>query len=177
MTSQGQWTSNTVYYNDPKYNADMRVQMHGTYVAEVADGSELANSLETYLADQVTPILEELLPSIHYSDLPAKRAEIASTLKQRLVDDLASKGVTLKELSVAGESYKNPGFIAGFVGKAGPVLALAGLASIVLYFVGLNLKILVWIDAWGAAVGWAIRIGAVVAGVALMALSNALDDD
>jgi hypothetical protein len=48
---------------------------------------------------------------------------------------------------------------AGFV-------AIAGLASIVLNLVGYNLRILMWIDLWGDAMGWVIRIGLLVGGAA-----------
>ena len=46
---------------------------------------------------------------------------------------------------------------AGFV-------AVAGLASIVLNLVGYNLKILMWIDLWGDAMGWVIRGGLLFGG-------------
>jgi len=84
MTTQGQWTSNTVLYNDPKYNADMRVKMHGMFVAEVQPGTELAEPIEDLLAKHITPVLGELFPTIHYVDFPGKRGEIAATLKERL---------------------------------------------------------------------------------------------
>jgi hypothetical protein len=46
----------------------------------------------------------------------------------------------------------------------GGFLALAGVISIVLHFIGYNLRILIWIDRWGTGVGWGIRIGLVVVG-------------
>ncbi|HEU5076727.1 MAG TPA: hypothetical protein VFU02_21200 [Polyangiaceae bacterium] len=46
-------------------------------------------------------------------------------------------------------------------------LAFAGLMSIVLNLVGYNLRILMWIDLWGDVVGWMIRVGLLVGGVAL----------
>lgn len=49
-------------------------------------------------------------------------------------------------------------------------MALAGIISIVLHFMNMNLKILVWIDMWGPTVGWAIRIGLLVIGIALFLL-------
>ncbi len=175
MPTQGQWTSNTVHYTDPKYEADMRVKMHGTFVAEVAEGKTLSQPVEELLAQHITPILGELFPKIHYADFPAKRAEIATTIKDRLATPLGELGVTLSALDISGEIYQNQGFFAGFISKAGPVLVLAGLASIVLYFLGLNLKILAWIDVWGPTVGWALRIGAVVLGAALTFLSFKLN--
>ena len=49
----------------------------------------------------------------------------------------------------------------------GGTIALAGVASIVLAFINFNLTILMWIDAWGEGVGWAIRVGLVVLGGAI----------
>ena len=51
----------------------------------------------------------------------------------------------------------------------GGTVALAGVASIVLYFINFNLRILMWIDAWGEGVGWAIRVGLVLLGAAIWA--------
>jgi hypothetical protein len=51
----------------------------------------------------------------------------------------------------------------------GGSIALAGVVSIVLYFINFNLRILMWIDAWGEGVGWAIRIGIVLLGGAVYA--------
>ena len=50
----------------------------------------------------------------------------------------------------------------------GKYLALFGAISAALNFFNYNLKILFWIDLWGPTVGWAIRGGAILAGVALM---------
>ena len=55
--------------------------------------------------------------------------------------------------------------------KIGSYLAIAGLASIILNFLDYNLRILVWIDSWGATTGWIIRIGILVAGLALFFLA------
>lgn len=46
-------------------------------------------------------------------------------------------------------------------------MALAGIVSTLLSFVGYELRILMWIDMWGTGVGWAIRIGLIVVGAAL----------
>ena len=51
----------------------------------------------------------------------------------------------------------------------GGTIALAGVASIVLNFINFNLRILMWIDAWGDGVGWAIRVGLVLLGAAIYA--------
>jgi hypothetical protein len=50
----------------------------------------------------------------------------------------------------------------------GGFLALAGLLSIALHFFHYNLRILTWIDRWGAGAGWGIRIGLVVLGGILL---------
>jgi len=50
----------------------------------------------------------------------------------------------------------------------GRYMAIFGVASIVLSFLGYNLRLLMWIDMWGETVGWAIRIGLIVVGLALM---------
>lgn len=62
-----------------------------------------------------------------------------------------------------------------FKGKlvsAGSFLALVGVLSIGLYFVGYNLRILLWVDMWGENVGWLIRIGATVVGVILFVVGK-----
>jgi len=49
----------------------------------------------------------------------------------------------------------------------GMYMAIAGIASIVLLFMNMNLSLLMWIDNWGETTGWAIRIGFIVVGAAL----------
>lgn len=56
-------------------------------------------------------------------------------------------------------------------------MAIAGIASIVLLFMNMNLKLLMWIDMWGPTVGWAIRIGLLVGGAALYFLSPAKEEE
>ncbi len=46
----------------------------------------------------------------------------------------------------------------------GLYIAIFGIASIVLSFMDMNLKILKWVDNWGETTGWIIRIGLVVVG-------------
>ncbi len=53
------------------------------------------------------------------------------------------------------------------VRSAAALLALAGLVSIVLHLFDYNLRVLMWIDLWGAAVGWLIRVGLVIGGAVL----------
>ncbi len=52
----------------------------------------------------------------------------------------------------------------------GMYLAIFGAISIVLNFLGRELVILSWADNWGPTVGWAIRIGMIVVGLAIMFL-------
>lgn len=59
----------------------------------------------------------------------------------------------------------------------GMYMAIAGIASIGLLFMDMNLAILVWIDSWGPTVGWAIRIGFVVLGAAIFFLSPAEEEE
>jgi len=49
----------------------------------------------------------------------------------------------------------------------GMYVAIAGILSAAMSFVGYNLRILTWIDSWGEGTGWAIRIGLIVVGGAL----------
>jgi hypothetical protein len=58
------------------------------------------------------------------------------------------------------------------LGSIGAFLALAGIISIVLHFVGYNLRILMWIDSWGAGVGWGIRIGLIILGAVLFLVAR-----
>jgi hypothetical protein len=46
----------------------------------------------------------------------------------------------------------------------GGYLFFFGLGSIVLDFFNMQFMLLAWIDMWGPTVGWAIRIGLVLAG-------------
>lgn len=55
--------------------------------------------------------------------------------------------------------------------KFGFYLAVFGLLSMVLSFFNLNFKILAWIDLWGTAAGWGIRIGFVVVGILIAFLA------
>lgn len=53
----------------------------------------------------------------------------------------------------------------------GAFLALAGVLSSVLYLLGYNLRILMWVDMWGVGVGWGIRLGLIAAGALLFFVS------
>ncbi len=55
----------------------------------------------------------------------------------------------------------------------GMYMAIAGIASIVLHFLGRNLTLLMWIDMWGETMGWVIRGGLIVVGAAIFFMSPA----
>ncbi len=56
--------------------------------------------------------------------------------------------------------------------KWGGTLFFFGIGSIVLYFLHMEFVILAWIDLWGPAVGWGIRIGLAVVGGAMWLLGS-----
>ncbi|HNR87099.1 MAG TPA: hypothetical protein PKM65_02025 [Spirochaetota bacterium] len=58
-------------------------------------------------------------------------------------------------------------FIKDKIPSIGAFLAIAGILSSVLSFIGYNLRLLLWIDMWGPVVGWVIRIALIVVGGAL----------
>ncbi len=51
--------------------------------------------------------------------------------------------------------------------KIGMYLMIFGVGSIVLSFLNMNFRLLMWIDLWGETVGWAIRIGVIALGAVL----------
>ena len=55
---------------------------------------------------------------------------------------------------------------------AGLWLVIFGIGSIVLNFLGMEFKILMWIETWGSEVAWAIRIGLAVVGAVLLVLGS-----
>jgi hypothetical protein len=56
--------------------------------------------------------------------------------------------------------------------QVGIWLMLFGFGSMVLNFLGREFVLLMWIDMWGATVGWGIRILMAIGGVALFFLGN-----
>jgi len=56
--------------------------------------------------------------------------------------------------------------------SAGVWLMIFGLGSIALNFLGMEFRILMWIDSWGPTVGWAIRAGLAATGVVLFVLGS-----
>jgi len=62
----------------------------------------------------------------------------------------------------------------GQIGQLGGVLFLFGAGSAALYLVGMEFRILSWIDNWGPTVGWSIRGGMAVVGAALWLAGRAV---
>jgi hypothetical protein len=54
----------------------------------------------------------------------------------------------------------------------GGYLFFFGLGSIILNFLNMEFKLLMWIDNWGPTVGWSIRIGLLVLGAVLWLLGR-----
>lgn len=52
----------------------------------------------------------------------------------------------------------------------GGLLLGTGLISSVLYFMDMNLRILMWVDNWGEGTGWGIRAGLIAVGAAVLFL-------
>ena len=50
------------------------------------------------------------------------------------------------------------------VSTAGAVIALYVMVSSVFHIIGHNMRLLVWVDQWGPAVGWVIRVLLIVIG-------------
>lgn len=58
----------------------------------------------------------------------------------------------------------------------GGFLCLAGLASALLYFVGLNVRALVFVDRWGPELGWSLRGLVLAVGAALVVGTRLVSD-
>lgn len=59
----------------------------------------------------------------------------------------------------------------------GGYLFLFGIGSIILDFLNMQFKLLMWIDNWGPTAGWSIRIGLAVVGAALWFLGRNKQQD
>jgi hypothetical protein len=56
--------------------------------------------------------------------------------------------------------------------QAAVLLMIFGFGSMGLNLIGMEFKLLVWIDTWGPTVGWAIRAAAAAVGVVLFLISR-----
>jgi len=59
----------------------------------------------------------------------------------------------------------------------GGLMVLFGAGSILLGFFGYEFTLLMWIDAWGPAVGWIIRGALIVVGAALWLVGNKAESE
>ena len=173
---QGTWKSQNVCYQDPRYGADIRVQLAGEYLATVTAGPA-GRDVGAEIGAAATPALTGILSTLPMDQLANEREQIAGRLAQAIGPVLAQSGIQLAGIRVTGEVWNNRSVLEDFSRKAGPVLLVAGGASIVLALAGLNLKILLWVDAWGPTVGWLIRMGVVGLGLAFLGIGRALNKD
>ncbi len=51
--------------------------------------------------------------------------------------------------------------------QLGIFMALLGIASCVVYFMNMEMRLLMWIDTWGEGAAWGIRGGLIVVGALL----------
>ncbi len=63
------------------------------------------------------------------------------------------------------------------LGKGGLLLAAMGIMSIVLSIFNYNIRLLAWVDLWGNAMGWIIRILLILGGGALYFFYGSYDDE
>lgn len=63
------------------------------------------------------------------------------------------------------------------LGKGGLVVAAMGIISILLSIFNYNIRLLAWIDLWGTATGWIIRILLILGGGALFFLYGKEEDE
>lgn len=56
--------------------------------------------------------------------------------------------------------------------KLGTYMLVFGIGSMLLHLIGMQFIILSWIGLWGENVAWAIRIGLVVGGGAMLLLAD-----
>ncbi len=68
-------------------------------------------------------------------------------------------------------------FIREKIGQFGAFLALIGVLSAVLSIFNYNLRILMWVDAWGSTTGWLIRGGLVIIGLFLLLVIGKSTDE
>lgn len=170
-------------YKDPQYQNTIQVGARGVFSVQVTNPQLLAAFVQSnpamdgagmgrMISDMIQPPLFDVLQKIPAHEHAGQRGHVAMLVLQRVNAQLARYGLGLTSLQIQSEQYGYEGFFKGFAKAAGPVLVLAGILSIVLYFLGLNLRILVWIDAWGPVVGWGIRLGIIALGVVFFLLSR-----
>ena len=63
------------------------------------------------------------------------------------------------------------------LGSGGLLLAAIGIMSIVLSIFNYNIRLLAWVDLWGNAMGWVIRILLILGGGVLYFIYGNYDDE
>lgn len=63
------------------------------------------------------------------------------------------------------------------ISSLGGFLALCGVVSSVLFLIGYNLRILMWMNNFGPTTGWLIRGGLIAGGAALFFIFGSGDDE
>ncbi|USD24437.1 hypothetical protein [Flagellimonas marinaquae] len=63
------------------------------------------------------------------------------------------------------------------LGQGGLVLAAMGLVSALLSIFNYNIGLLAWIDSWGIAMGWVLRVVLILAGGVLFLLFGRAEEE
>ncbi len=63
------------------------------------------------------------------------------------------------------------------LGQGGLVLAAMGLVSALLSIFNYNIRLLAWIDSWGSAMGWVLRVVLILAGGVLFLLFGRAEEE
>ncbi|MFK7747461.1 MAG: hypothetical protein AB8B65_03650 [Kordia sp.] len=63
------------------------------------------------------------------------------------------------------------------LGSAGLLLAALGIMSIMLSIFNYNIRLLAWVDVWGNAMGWVIRILLILGGAILYFFYGNYDEE
>ncbi|MBW2526952.1 MAG: SPFH domain-containing protein [Deltaproteobacteria bacterium] len=171
-------------YDDPQYGNTIQVSATGLFTLQVVDPQKIQQLLQQgsdpshfyrYATETITKHAHAAYQQVGASQHAAARPQLAAQVAQAANAELAAWGLAISSLQLTAETYGYDSFARGFFKKAGPALVVAGLLSIVLSVIGFNLRILLWIDAWGPLVGWGIRVGLVLVGAVIWLLS--LDRD
>lgn len=168
-------------YSDPQYGNTIQVSAAGSYTLQVIDPQRVGQSVQQgsdashffrFAADTITKHAHGAYQQIPAAQHAAARPQLAAQVAAAANAELGNWGLGLVGLQFHSETYGYDSFLKGLFKRAGPALAISGLLSIVLSVIGLNLRILVWIDAWGTLLGWSLRIGLVVLGGIIWFLSR-----
>lgn len=63
------------------------------------------------------------------------------------------------------------------LGQGGLVLAAMGLVSALLSIFNYNIRLLAWIDSWGIAMGWVLRVVLILTGGVLFLLFGRTEEE